>query len=66
MTTIALVETPLLHAVLARADDALVLAHRLSEWCGHAPMLEEDLALANIALDLLGQARMLYAHAATI
>jgi len=66
MTTITLAETPLLHAVLARADDALVLAHRLSEWCGHAPMLEEDLALANIALDLLGQARMLYAHAAMI
>ncbi len=52
--------TPLLRLALARADDALVLGHRLSEWCGHAPMLEEDLALANIALDLIGQARMLY------
>lgn len=49
---------------LARADDALVLGHRLSEWCGHAPLLEEDLALANIALDLIGQARLLYAAAA--
>jgi ring-1,2-phenylacetyl-CoA epoxidase subunit PaaC len=66
MTTITLAETPLLHAILARADDALVLAHRLSEWCGHAPMLEEDLALANIALDLLGQARALYQHAAEV
>ena len=36
-------------------DDALVLGQRLSEWAGHAPMLEIDLALANIALDLLGQ-----------
>lgn len=66
MTTITITETPLLHAILARADDALVHAHRLSEWCGHAPMLEEDLALANVALDLLGQARALYQYAAGI
>ncbi len=56
--------SPLLRLALARADDALVLGHRLSEWCGHAPMLEEDLALANIALDLIGQARALYGLAA--
>ena len=61
MTTIAVAETPLLLHTLRLADSALVLAQRLSEWCGHAPMLEEDLALANIALDLLGQARSLYA-----
>lgn len=66
MTTIAVAETPLLAAILARADDSLVHAHRLSEWCGHAPMLEEDLALANVALDLLGQARSLYQHAAAL
>ena len=66
MTTVTLAETPLLHAILARADDALVHAHRLSEWCGHAPMLEEDLALANVALDLLGQARALYQYAAQV
>jgi ring-1,2-phenylacetyl-CoA epoxidase subunit PaaC len=66
MTTITLADTPLLNAILARADDALVHAHRLSEWCGHAPMLEEDLALANVALDLLGQARALYQYAAEI
>ena len=49
---------------LRRADDALILGHRLSEWCGHAPMLEEDMALANMALDLIGQARALYTYAA--
>jgi len=52
--------------VLRRADDALILGHRLSEWCGHAPMLEEDMALANIGLDLLGQARELYSYAAKV
>jgi len=59
-------ETPLVLYTLRRADDALILGHRLSEWCGHAPMLEEDMALANIALDLLGQARELYTHAAKV
>jgi ring-1,2-phenylacetyl-CoA epoxidase subunit PaaC len=49
---------------LMLADDALVYSHRLSEWCSHAPDLEEDIALANIALDLLGQARLLLARAA--
>ncbi|RNL79784.1 1,2-phenylacetyl-CoA epoxidase subunit PaaC [Nocardioides marmorisolisilvae] len=47
--------------VLALADDALVASHRLSEWIARAPSIEEDVALANIALDLLGQARLLYA-----
>ena len=59
-------ETPLVLYVLRRADDALILGHRLSEWCGHAPMLEEDMALSNIALDLLGQARELYSYAAKV
>jgi ring-1,2-phenylacetyl-CoA epoxidase subunit PaaC len=59
-------ETPLVLYVLRRADDALVLGHRLSEWCGHAPMLEEDMALANMGLDLLGQARELYSYAAKV
>jgi ring-1,2-phenylacetyl-CoA epoxidase subunit PaaC len=45
-------------------DDRLVLGHRLSEWCGHAPILEEDIALANIALDLVGQANLLLGLAA--
>jgi ring-1,2-phenylacetyl-CoA epoxidase subunit PaaC len=65
-TSIALTETPLITYVLRRADDALVLGHRLSEWCGHAPVLEEELALANIALDLIGQARSLYDYAARL
>jgi ring-1,2-phenylacetyl-CoA epoxidase subunit PaaC len=50
-------------AALALGDDALVLSHRLGEWAGHAPVLEEDVALANIALDLLGQARVLLSMA---
>ncbi|MGW2836989.1 1,2-phenylacetyl-CoA epoxidase subunit PaaC [Streptomyces sp. NPDC001493] len=49
----------LLAGALALGDDALVLSHRLGEWAGHAPVLEEEVALANIALDLLGQARVL-------
>ena len=49
---------------LMLGDDALVLSHRLSEWCSNAPDLEEDIALANVALDLLGQARLLLARAA--
>ena len=61
---IEVTETPLVLYALRRADDALILGHRLSEWCGHAPMLEEDMALANMGLDLLGQARELYSYAA--
>ncbi|HLY54092.1 MAG TPA: 1,2-phenylacetyl-CoA epoxidase subunit PaaC [Stellaceae bacterium] len=64
-TSIRVRETPLVLYLLRRADDALVLGHRLSEWCGHAPMLEEDMALSNIALDLIGQARSLYEYAAS-
>ncbi|MFZ2238528.1 MAG: Phenylacetic acid catabolic protein, partial [Gordonia amarae] len=50
---------------LMLGDDALVSAHRLAQWCTHAPELEEEMALANISLDLLGQARLLLARAAT-
>lgn len=49
---------------LALGDDALVMSHRLAEWCSNAPDLEDDIALANIALDLLGQARLLLSRAA--
>ena len=63
-TSISVQETPLVLFTLRRADDALVLGHRLSEWCGHAPTPEEDIALANMGLDLLGQARSLYQYAA--
>ncbi|MET8157676.1 1,2-phenylacetyl-CoA epoxidase subunit PaaC [Sphaerisporangium sp. NPDC005289] len=48
---------------LMLGDDALVMSHRLQEWCTHAPELEEEVALANIALDLLGQARLLLSRA---
>lgn len=50
--------------LLHLADNALVLGHRNSEWCGHGPELEQDIALTNLSLDLLGQARLLYQHAA--
>src|SRR5689334_5870544 len=55
VASIQVSETPLVLYVLRRADDALILGHRLSEWCGHAPMLEEDMALANFGLDLIGR-----------
>lgn len=52
--------------LLRLADDRLILGHRLSEWCGHGPILEEDIALANIALDDIGHAASLYEYAAEI
>ena len=55
-----------LEYVLAIADSCLILGHRLSEWCGHGPVLEEDIALTNIALDLIGQARSLYGYAGAL
>ncbi|RAI40003.1 1,2-phenylacetyl-CoA epoxidase subunit PaaC [Rhodoplanes roseus] len=66
MTSIRLADTPLLTYVLRRADDALVLGHRLSEWCGKAPLMEEEMALANMGLDLIGQARALYTYAGEV
>ena len=44
-------------------DNNLILGHRLSEWCGHGPILEEDIALINIALDLIGQSRTILTYA---
>jgi ring-1,2-phenylacetyl-CoA epoxidase subunit PaaC len=52
--------------LLRLGDSALILGQRLSEWCGHGPVLEEDLALTNIALDLIGQARLLLTHAGKV
>lgn len=52
--------------LLHLADNALVLGQRNAEWCGHGPVLEEDIAMANISLDLIGQARLLYQHAAAL
>jgi ring-1,2-phenylacetyl-CoA epoxidase subunit PaaC len=56
----------LFHYVLRLGDLSLVLAQRLGEWVGHAPALEEDLGLANVALDLIGQARLLLTYAGEI
>ncbi|MDF2367172.1 MAG: phenylacetate-CoA oxygenase subunit PaaC [Sneathiella sp.] len=52
--------------LLRLGDNSLILGQRLAEWCGHAPMLEEDLALTNIGLDLLGQARMFLSYAGEV
>ena len=51
---------PLLTFLLRLGDDSLILGQRLSEWCGHGPILEEDIALTNTALDLIGQATNLH------
>lgn len=48
------------------ADNALIMGHRNSEWCGHGPVLEQDIAISNIALDLIGQARNFYQYAAEL
>src|SRR5690606_5274967 len=52
--------------VLQLADNALILGHRISEWCGHGPVLEQDIAITNTALDHLGQARSLFQYAADL
>jgi ring-1,2-phenylacetyl-CoA epoxidase subunit PaaC len=57
---------PEVQYLLRIGDTALVLAQRLSEWTGHAPVLEEDIALANMALDLIGQCRAVLTHAGTL
>ncbi len=56
----------LFELLLRLADDHLILGHRISEWCGHAPLLEEDLSMPNMALDLIGQARNLYTYAGKV
>ncbi len=58
--------TPPVRYVLRIADTCLVHAQRLAEWCGHGPVLEEDIALTNMALDLIGQSRSLLTHAARL
>jgi ring-1,2-phenylacetyl-CoA epoxidase subunit PaaC len=52
--------------VLRLGDTCLILGQRLGEWCGHAPVLEEDIAMSNMALDLIGQARALLTHAGVL
>lgn len=56
----------LIDYTLHLADDALIIGHRNSEWCGHGPILEQDIAITNISLDLIGQARNLYQYAAEL
>lgn len=56
-------QNALFEYVLRLADDSLILGHRLSEWCGHGPILEEDIALTNLSLDLIGQATSLLNYA---
>lgn len=60
------IRNELFEYLLRLGDDKLILGHRLSEWCGHAPILEEDIALANIALDCVGQANAFLSLAAEI
>jgi ring-1,2-phenylacetyl-CoA epoxidase subunit PaaC len=57
---------PHVQYILQLGDNALILSQRLAEWCGHGPVLEQDIAVTNIALDLLGQARMLLSHAGAL
>lgn len=52
--------------LLRLGDDSLILGHRMSEWCGHGPILEEDIAMTNIALDLIGQATSILEYAGTV
>jgi ring-1,2-phenylacetyl-CoA epoxidase subunit PaaC len=66
VTTTAATDAAHLDYLLRIADSALVLGQRLSEWCGHGPVIEEDIALTNTALDLIGQARLLLTHAGSL
>lgn len=58
--------TPHLEYLLRIGDSVLILGQRLAEWCGRAPVLEEDIALANVALDLIGQSRLVLTHAGAV
>ncbi|MGZ4597766.1 MAG: 1,2-phenylacetyl-CoA epoxidase subunit PaaC, partial [Actinomycetes bacterium] len=66
MSTLGTTTSPLAVYALRLGDDALVMAQRLGEWIAHAPQLEEDVALGNIGLDLLGQARTLLTYAGAV
>jgi len=65
-SSVSVSRAPEVRWVLRLADTCLIHAQRLSEWCGHGPVLEEDIALTNLSLDLLGQARALLSHAGTL
>ncbi len=66
MQSIRIGHEPHFQYLLRLADTCLILGQRLCEWCGHAPILEEDIALSNMALDLIGQARALLTHAGAV
>lgn len=59
-------ENALFEYLLRLGDDSLILGHRLSEWCGHGPILEEDIALTNLSLDLIGQATAIFEYAGKV
>ena len=65
-TSIALCDNAAVQYLLRIGDTALILGQRIAEWTGHAPVLEEDIALANMALDLIGQSRALLTHAGAL
>ena len=56
----------LIDYILHLADNSMILGQRNAEWCGHGPVLEQDIALTNITLDLIGEARSLYQYAAEL
>ena len=60
------IKNSLFEYLLRIGDSSLILGHRLSEWCGHGPILEEDIAMTNIALDLVGQARTILTYAGEV
>jgi len=65
-SSIAVKADPAVQYMLRIGDTCLILGQRIAEWCGHAPVLEEDIALSNMALDLIGQARALLTHAGAL
>lgn len=64
--TLALARDQHVEVLLRLADTLVVLGHQMSQWCGKAPILEEEMALANMGLDFIGQAKSLYAHAGAV
>ena len=62
-SSIHIARDPAVHYLLRLGDTCLILGQRIAEWCGHGPILEEDIALANMALDLIGQSRAVLGHA---
>jgi ring-1,2-phenylacetyl-CoA epoxidase subunit PaaC len=66
MQSITVQASPAVQYLLRIGDTCLILGQRIAEWCGHAPALEEDIAMSNMALDLIGQARALLTHAGAV